>query len=31
MIRSLYLRSELLRNFRNWRFVSFSLAYPVIL
>jgi ABC-2 type transport system permease protein len=26
-----YLRYELLRNFRNWRFVVFSLAYPVVL
>lgn len=26
-----YLRYELLRNFRNWRFVLFSLAYPVVL
>ncbi len=26
-----YLRYELLRNFRNWRFVMFSLAYPVVL
>src|SRR5436309_3007952 len=31
MIPSVYVRSELLRNFRNWRFVSFSLAYPVVL
>lgn len=26
-----YLRYELLRNVRNWRFVVFSLAYPVVL
>src|SRR6201995_749913 len=26
-----YLRYELLRNVRNWRFILFSLAYPVIL
>jgi ABC-2 type transport system permease protein len=26
-----YLRYELLRNVRNWRFIVFSLAYPVIL
>ncbi|HEY1517839.1 MAG TPA: hypothetical protein VGF91_15555 [Solirubrobacteraceae bacterium] len=26
-----YVRYELLRNFRNWRFVLFSLAYPVVL
>ena len=26
-----YLRYELLRNVRNWRFVLFSLAYPVVL
>jgi ABC-2 type transport system permease protein len=31
MTSSIYVRSELLRNFRNWRFVSFSLAYPLIL
>jgi ABC-2 type transport system permease protein len=31
MIRTTYLRYELLRSFRNWRFVTFSLAYPVIL
>jgi ABC-2 type transport system permease protein len=29
MSRSTYIRYELLRNFRNWRFVAFSLAYPV--
>ena len=26
-----FLRYELLRNFRNWRFVLFSLGYPVVL
>ncbi len=26
-----YLRYELLRNVRNWRFILFSLAYPVVL
>ena len=26
-----YLRYELLRNLRNWRFILFSLAYPVVL
>ena len=26
-----YFRYELLRNFRNWRFILFSLAYPVVL
>ena len=26
-----YLRYELMRNFRNWRFVLFSLGYPVVL
>jgi ABC-2 type transport system permease protein len=26
-----YLRYELLRNVRNWRFVLFSLAYPIVL
>jgi hypothetical protein len=26
-----YLRYELLRNVRNWRFVVFSVAYPVVL
>jgi ABC-2 type transport system permease protein len=29
MNRFTYTRYELLRNFRNWRFVAFSLAYPV--
>jgi ABC-2 type transport system permease protein len=29
MISSTYIRYELLRNFRNWRFVLFSLVYPV--
>jgi ABC-2 type transport system permease protein len=31
MPRSTYLRYELLRSVRNWRFIAFSLAYPVIL
>ncbi len=31
MIRPTYLRYELLQSARNWRFVAFSLAYPVIL
>jgi ABC-2 type transport system permease protein len=31
MTRSTYTRYELLRCVRNWRFVGFSLAYPVIL
>jgi ABC-2 type transport system permease protein len=31
MIRSTYIRYEVLRNFRNWRFVIFSIAYPIIL
>jgi ABC-2 type transport system permease protein len=31
MTRSTYTRYELLRSVRNWRFVGFSLAYPVIL
>jgi ABC-2 type transport system permease protein len=28
---STYVRYEVLRNFRNWRFVAFSLAYPLAL
>ena len=31
MMRFTYIRYELLRTFRNWRFVMFSLAYPVVL
>ena len=31
MIRSTYIRYELLRTFRNWRFVMSSLAFPAIL
>lgn len=31
MIGSTYIHYEVLRTFRNWRFVTFSLAYPVIL
>jgi ABC-2 type transport system permease protein len=28
---SAYLRYEVLRNFRNWRFLAFSLAFPLVL
>jgi ABC-2 type transport system permease protein len=31
MLHLTYLRYEILRNFRNWRFVMFSIAYPVVL
>jgi ABC-2 type transport system permease protein len=31
MIRSTYIRYEVLQNFRNWRFVFFTLAWPLIL
>jgi ABC-2 type transport system permease protein len=31
MIRSTYLRYEVLRNFRNWRFLILTLAFPLIL
>jgi hypothetical protein len=31
MIRFTYPRYELLRRFRNWRFLVFVLAYPVVL
>lgn len=31
MIRSTYLRYEVVRNFRNWRFLFLSLAFPLVL
>jgi ABC-2 type transport system permease protein len=31
MIRSTYLRYEVLRNFRNWRFLILTLAFPLVL